>query len=121
MEWTLDNVKKSMPLACAIIIGVIVLIWLYNRVSRPREVYLIYADWCPACTNFQPTWEMLKQQHPGQLKEINSDNKEQLYAFKTKHGIEIEGFPTIVAVGPKGVEKFSGKRTPESLKQFIRG
>jgi len=115
------EVLTAIPLAIVILI-VFYLIYILHRPKR--YVYLIFADWCGACQRFKPTWNALKASDPAiaeKMVEINADNKAGVEAFSATYNYEIYGYPTIVAVQGKTVEKYDGPRTLADLRKFILG
>lgn len=117
----LTEVLAAVPLAVVILI-IVYLIYLLHRPKR--YVYLIFADWCGACQRFKPTWNALKTSDPvaaEKMIEINADDKANVEAFSATYNYEIYGYPTIVAVQGKSVEKYTGTRTLEDLRKFIIG
>ena len=69
-------------------------------------IVLFYADWCPHCRNFAPTFKELEKDR--QLKKkynfvrINSEDPA---AQKTMQEYGIQGFPSLFMVNPKSGEK----------------
>jgi thiol-disulfide isomerase/thioredoxin len=64
---------------------------------------LLWADWCPHCHDYMPTWERLAAT-PGRtlaMARVQDTDKAKLPLFA---GATIEGFPTVVAVLPGGAQ-----------------
>jgi antirestriction protein len=55
--------------------------------------------------------------HPIEIIEIEASEQKRLKDFKKKHGIQVNGYPTIFKIAG-GVEYFQGSRDAESLKQW---
>ena len=82
----------------------------------------IYANWCGYCTALKPEWEKMKQHlknHPIEIVEIEASEIARLEAFKKKHGIQVDGYPTIFKITGK-VEYYKGPRDAESIKQWAQ-
>lgn len=93
-----------------------------------------YADWCPHCRNFVPTWGEFEQSiNSGNVEVKDADgNKANLRVLKincvdfeeTCQHQRVQGFPTI-RMYRRGVQdkgnfvEYSGPRRTEGLKQFV--
>ena len=75
-----------------------------------------YMDGCPHCVKFAPEWEKFAASTKLQTKKVES---KQMSAEEKKLGID--GFPTVMLLGPKGPKKYSGGRTASALQQFVDG
>ena len=69
-------------------------------------VVLFYADWCPHCRNFAPTYQALAKDRKLKKKynfvRINSESGE---ARPLMEEYEVQGFPSLFLVNPKTGEK----------------
>lgn len=133
----LNNVTLGLIIVIAVLVLIIIYMWnkdkenmeFTGRVPEPEKTFppepkkspllvLFKADWCPACQNFIPEWEKLKQGVQGTLetKELTEQDD-----FK-KYGIE--GLPTI-RYFPEGIHNpdnhinYNGKRTMEEILKFL--
>jgi len=79
-----------------------------------KEAILYYANWCPHCVNFKPTWNKLKEDLSTQVtfKEYeDGNNKAQIAAAN------IQAYPTIKING----KEYLGDRSYNALKSFLSG
>jgi len=86
-------------------------------------IILFYADWCPHCVAFKPTWDKLAaklEKNPKvQVAQVEYENiKDIPKKFKN-----IRGFPTIQMIkGGKVISEYDGVRTVEDLEKYaIKG
>lgn len=95
---------------------------------NPNEVdgdkmFLFFADWCPHCISMKSDWHSfdnwMKHKHPNiYVFDIESKvpNREEI---QTKHGVHVDGFPTIAFVKKGGgVTYFSGNRNLTSFQEW---
>jgi thioredoxin-like negative regulator of GroEL len=134
----LNNVTLGLIIVIAVLVLAIIYMWTKDKkenmepitqVPEPQKtlppepkksplLVLFKADWCPACQNFMPEWEKLKQGIQGtfETKELTEQDD-----FK-KHGIE--GLPT-VRYFPEGIHvpdnyiNYNGRRTMEDILKFL--
>jgi len=89
--------------------------------KKPTKIIgKIYANWCGHCNALKPHWEQMKsdlKNHEIEIVEIEASEIARLAAFKKKHGIQIDGYPTIFKILGK-VEYYKGPRDAESIKQW---
>lgn len=91
---------------------------------------LFYADWCPHCVKFKPTWdEMSSKVSSGSTKtksgktvkmvKVNADENK---ALCNKYGVD--GYPSIKIItmngGKKSIDDYSGARTMDGLEQQLK-
>ena len=84
-------------------------------VKGPSTYILIYADWCPHCTEYKPTWMNLANM-PGRnanMACVHHDMQENIPEIKNA---KINGYPSVIKVLPSGeveeyVEPESGEKT----------
>lgn len=109
-----------------IIIGLIVIIllilYLVHQQSQPKVVVvLFYAEWCPACRGFLPTWQQLKDNIPEGVKlvEVNEKDKEHMAQKEKELGTQVASFPWIVVSSSKGTERYTGPRDFQSMMDYL--
>jgi thiol-disulfide isomerase/thioredoxin len=93
-----------------------------TNLTRKHKKFIgkIYANWCGHCTKLKPEWEKMKQHlknHPIEIVEIEASEIARLEAFKKKHGIMEQGYPTIFKISGK-VEYYKGPRDVKSMTQW---
>lgn len=86
--------------------------------DKPMLV-LFYANWCPHCQMFEPTWKKITEKlHPKrniQVAEIEFSN---MSAIPNKYK-KVKGFPTIqVMKGGKVISEYNGLRTEQDVLDF---
>ena len=69
---------------------------------------------CPHCTKFNPEWEKFASSTKMKTKKVES---KEMNAQEKQLGVD--GFPTIMLLGPKGPKKYSGARTASALQQWV--
>lgn len=88
--------------------------------SSPTLV-LFYADWCPHCTNFKPTWENVKRiLKDSDIKTMEFENDKD--ASEIQKVNDIKGYPEL-RYYPQGYPSnnyvsYSGDRSEESVIRF---
>mgnify|MGYP001176167430 FL=1 len=139
MNKQLKHVKKllkKMKLIDVLFVLAIIMI-LYHFLSNRNESFedytpsgnevnfvLFYAEWCPHCQRFEPTWDKLENQLNGtnmngqtvHIQKIDcamDENSEKCAA----NGVN--GYPTIKCFTQNGVKEYDGKRDLESLKTYL--
>lgn len=91
-----------------------------NDKNPTKIIGKIYANWCGHCNALKPHWEKMKsdlKNNPIEIVEIEDSEVARLTAFKKKHGIQINGYPTIFKILGK-VEYYNGPRDAKSIKQW---
>lgn len=86
---------------------------------RPQVLYY-FAPWCGHCKKFTPVWDEVSREMKGEADFIKIDGT-------TKEGREqaqaagVTGFPHVQVTAGAATRVFSGPRTAERLKAFVRG
>ena len=87
-----------------------------NSNMNGRIVYY-YMNGCPACQNFNSTWEQFESQYSGnmsieKIEQSNAGNDLSIY--------NIQGFPTVVKLDSQNtlVDTFNSERTVDNLLNF---
>ena len=87
-----------------------------NSNMNGRIVYY-YMNGCPACQNFNSTWEQFESQYSGnmsieKIEQSNAGNDFSIY--------NIQGFPTVVKLDSQNtlVDTFNSERTVDNLLNF---
>tara|TARA_B100000963_G_C22639479_1_gene679558 strand:- start:7567 stop:8052 length:486 start_codon:yes stop_codon:yes gene_type:complete len=91
-----------------------------------KKLVLFYADWCPHCTKFKPTWESVcdsvnnaedKKMISINVGDSSSDSKNIMKEYN------VNGFPTIVLIdqtnNKKSIEAYEGGRDKSSLESYV--
>lgn len=86
--------------------------------DKPMLV-LFYADWCPHCKMFEPTWKKIVGKLSGkrkiQVAEVEYSNMEHV----PKKYKKIRGYPTIQIIkGGKVLSEYNGLRTEDAVIDF---
>lgn len=95
-----------------------------ETVENGDKVFLkIYADWCGYCKRLKPEWAKLEKSSVDGVKLMKIEEKEKgRYSqfMKEYPQVKVEGFPTLLFISERGVEAYDGRRTFESMYNFIR-
>lgn len=99
-------------------------------VSKDEVVLaLFYADWCPHCVKFKPTWDKMASKissentktKSGKMVKMVKVNADENKALCNKYGVD--GYPTIKIISMNGSKKaiddYSGARTMDGLEQQL--
>ena len=73
-----------------------------------------YMNGCPHCTKFNPEWEKFASSTKMKTKKVES---KEMNAQEKQLGVD--GFPTVMLLGPKGPKKYTGARTASALQQWV--
>lgn len=106
----------------SLIIIVLVILCLIHQQSQPKVVVvLFYAEWCPACQGFLPTWQQLKNNLPSGVKlvEVNEKDKEHMSQKEKELGTQVMSFPWIMISSSKGTERYTGPRDFQSMMDYL--
>ncbi len=86
---------------------------------------LFYADWCPHCVSFKPTFEGEIKTHIEQtdfpnrkvrVVSVNAETEEELAKL-----YNISGFPTLFLIDSSGkATEYQGDRTADGIEKFIK-
>lgn len=100
-----------------VILLVLLLLWWFMDKKPESHIYLFYANWCPACVAFKPTWDELKKYYGNKVNfiDIEDTEKERSKDMQTKLGISVSGFPTIVMVNKDKTTVYNGDRSKETM------
>ena len=87
--------------------------------SGEKRLILFYADWCPHCTSFKPTWEEVKNS-TGSNKMLAIDvGDKSSESSKLMEEYNVNGFPTVILVentdSGKKIEVYEGNRDKKYL------
>jgi hypothetical protein len=87
-----------------------------NSNMNGRIVYY-YMNGCPACQNFNSTWEQFESQYSGNM---SIEKNEQSNAGNDLSIYNIQGFPTVVKLDSQNtlVDTFNSERTVDNLLNF---
>ena len=91
--------------------------------SGEKRLILFYADWCPHCTSFKPTWEEVKNS-TGSNKMLAIDvGDKSSESSKLMEEYNVNGFPTVILVentdSGKKIEVYEGSRDKTSLETYV--
>lgn len=90
----------------------------YNQTggSNKKTLTLIKAEWCGHCKQFKPIWDDLASK-------IKYINFKVLDSELNKDSIEkynISGYPSIFLEDNNNIKEYTGSRTIESIKNFVK-
>lgn len=143
------SVMNIVVLVCMVVVLVLIYYYIYNDNQMQQQqqhvesftdgkidlkdnevaLVLFYADWCPHCIKFKPTWSKMsnsldesKTRGGKRVRMMNFDcDKEPNKPLANKYGID--GYPTIKVItmenGKESVEDYDGERTEAAIKQFV--
>jgi len=86
-------------------------------------VALFSADWCPHCQNYKPTWNKLQESgnmttSSGKtIKFVDVDCTKQAHPEAGK--LNVEGYPTVVAISKSSNKHVSSRETMEGIKSEV--
>ena len=136
MKQMLKDIGKKFKLIDILFVLAIVLI-LYHFLSNRTESFedyspngnevnfvLFYAEWCPHCQRFEPTWEKLSDNLDGKTVNGQKVNIQKVDCAENENSKKcsannIEGYPTIKCFTNNGVKEYNGQRDLDSLKSFL--
>ena len=92
--------------------------------SGDKRLILFFAEWCPHCTSFKPTWEEVKKS-TGSDKMLAIDvGDKSSESNKLMEEYNVGGFPTVVLVentdSGKKIEVYEGNRDKSSLETYVK-
>ena len=98
----------------------------YAPEANEINFVLFYAEWCPHCQNFAPTWDQLTADLNGQEVEGVRINIKQIDCAEEKNTVkctanDVKGYPTIKCFTVNGVEEYEGERTYDALESYLHG
>lgn len=83
--------------------------------GNDKTLYLFKAEWCGHCVNFKPVWNELQKTEKINFVTYDADtHKDEIKNFK------IEGYPTLILKKGNEAVEYSGGRTVEDIKDFIK-
>ena len=86
--------------------------------SEKRTIYFYYANWCPHCVSFKPTWNKIKEyidDPKNKLKSVSYEEYEDGSNPTVMQRDNINGFPTIkMKFGNKTIE-YNGPRDFDTI------
>jgi len=127
---------KLIDVLFAVALAMILYLFLSNRnVSEPFVNYtpkdendinlvLFYAEWCPHCQRFEPTWNELANDLDGTNVEGKTVHLKKIDCAKqgNKNKCEannVNSYPTIKCFTVNGEEEYEGERTYDALETFL--
>ncbi|XP_052899921.1 thioredoxin domain-containing protein 5 homolog [Anopheles moucheti] len=90
-----------------------------KHVSSGKHFVKFYAPWCGHCTKLAPTWEELARslEHERDIR-VSKIDCTQYRPICTD--FEVKGYPTLLWIEDgKKIEKYTGPRTHDDLKQYV--
>ncbi len=95
---------------------VLLVIWFMwpRRVNVSNRVVLFFRPSCPACQEFKPTWEGLKQELKITFEDVNTESAN-ASAKEKQYGVEVMSVPSIFIIVDGKVSKYEGNRDRDSL------
>ena len=98
----------------------------YSPQGNEVNFVLFYAEWCPHCTRFEPTWDKLAQDLNG--KQINGKTVNIQKVDCAQQGNKescsennVSSYPTIKCFTVNGAQEYEGEREYDALKSFLEG
>jgi thiol-disulfide isomerase/thioredoxin len=119
------NKKTNMLLFVGVLLAVFVVLFLLSKFANRENfsngltLYFFYADWCPHCRNFKPTWAELENDSSisANLQGVDCTDNNNTPALATKYGVS--SFPTLILVNGSNKKEYSGARTASAIKSFV--
>lgn len=125
----LNKMLKGKNLAMKILAAFIVF-WLFSLVLNVLNIQTegfkvgggvggnmlvyFYMNGCPHCDRFSPEWDKFSKGAKIKTKKVEAGE------MSPEHQkLGIDGFPTVMLLGPKGPKKYTGERTAGALNKFI--
>lgn len=87
----------------------------------PAKIVYFYMDGCPACQDFEETWNNFSNSYNGTLTIEKIERKDAGEDVLNKH--DVKGFPTVLLVDTKDnkIKEFTNDRTVDKLMDFANG
>jgi thiol-disulfide isomerase/thioredoxin len=99
--------------------------------TEPMVVGLVYANWCPHCTQMKPEWNKMKNELQGdnhynviEIEADQPDKQERIAELEAKLNgktIDAAGYPTIFKLNNGEVEYYDGDRNSNMMKSWVSG
>ena len=86
-----------------------------ENASAQKVLMLFYAEWCGASRQFLPVWDEIVESDMVNTQKINVDDNQEL-----ANKFNIQYLPTIYLVNGNNRIKYEGKRTKNSILQFVK-
>ena len=96
--------------------------------NEPIVVGLVYANWCPHCTQMKPQWNKMKNEFNGndhytvvEIEADQPDRQERITELESKLNgktIDAAGYPTIFKLNNGDIEYYNGERNASDMKQW---
>ena len=116
---------KSKSLLVKIFCAVLIF-WLFGHITsaaglegftagvKGDMMVYFHMNGCPHCTKFNPEWDKFTASTKMKTKKVES---KEMNAEEKKLGVD--GFPTVMLLGPKGPKKYNGQRTASALQSWV--
>lgn len=96
--------------------------------KKQAELMLFYADWCPACRKFKPTWYETKEAADKKtiggynviFTDVNCTNKDDSAVTEKCKKFGVSAYPSIILLKDGQKTVFSGQRTKDGLMSFLQ-
>ena len=102
-----------------------------DNTTEPIVVGLVYANWCPHCTEMKPKWNKMKTELQGdnhynviEIEADQPDKQERIAELEKKLNgktIDAAGYPTIFKINNGEVEYYDGERSANEMKSWVTG
>jgi len=88
-----------------------------NKPTYKYKIKLFFAEWCPHCVDFKPSWYFLKNKYSNQIQFVEMD------CTNTNPNLTyITGYPTIILsdINDNYIETYNKDRTVNDLESYIK-
>ena len=89
-------------------------VWKNQKIDVSNRVVLFFRPSCPACQEFKPTWDALKQELHITFEDVNTEDAGAA-TKERQYGVEIMSVPSILIIVDGKVRKHEGPRDHDSL------
>ena len=92
--------------------------------SENNKLILFHVGWCGHCKQFKPKWDTLPKTIDvgnGSVEVIDELCENENEDAPKRHGVNIEGFPTVFLIKGDQKHEYGGPREPQSIIDWVKG